>query len=108
MNTVLNGVKNWKVYLDDIVAYSSTWPEHLKTLTEIFGRLRATSLTLNLAKSMFGKAIVTYLGKEVGQGKVCPVAEKVQAILEFPAPRTHRELRRFLGMAGSGVLPQFC
>ncbi|KAK2895729.1 hypothetical protein Q8A73_015217 [Channa argus] len=99
MNTVLSGVNTCEVYLDDIVAYSATWSEHLKTLSEIFSRLRAASLTLNLAKCEFGKAVVTYLGKQVGQGQVCPVAAKVQAILDFPAPQTRHELRRFLGMA---------
>lgn len=68
MNTVLYGVSNCDVYLDDIVAYSSTWSEHLQTLETIFSRLQAASLTLNLAKCEFGKAIVTYLGKQVGQG----------------------------------------
>ncbi|KAK2920619.1 hypothetical protein Q8A73_000104 [Channa argus] len=100
MNTVLSGVNTCEIYLDDIVAYSATWSEHLKTLSEIFSRLRAASLTLNLAKCEFGKVVVTYLGKQVGQGQVCPVAAKVQAILDFPAPQTRRELRRFLGMAG--------
>lgn len=43
---------------------------------------------------------MTYLGKLVGQGQVCPVEAKVQAIKEFRVPTTRRELRRFLGMAG--------
>jgi len=100
MNRVLCGVGNCEVYLDDSVAYSSTWLEHLKTLSEIFDRLRSASLTLNLAKCEFGKAIVTYLGKQVGQGQVCPVAVKVQTIIDVPPPQMRRELRRFLGMAG--------
>lgn len=100
MSTVLNGVEHCEVYLDDIVAYSSTWSEHVRTLTEIFDRLHSASLTLNLAKCEFGKAMVTYLGKQVGQGNVLPVAAKVQAIVDFPAPQTRRDLRRFLGMAG--------
>ena len=45
-------------------------------------------------------ATVTYLGKEVGRGQVCPVSAKVSAIEAFPPPTTRRELRRFLGMAG--------
>lgn len=40
------------------------------------------------------------MGKEVGQGQVCPVSAKVSAIADFPVPTTRRELRRFLGMAG--------
>ena len=100
MSTVLRGGSNCEVYLDDIVAYSSHWTEHVKTLSEIFERLCKASLTLNLVKCEFGKAVVTYLGKIVGQGRVCPVTAKVQAIVDFPAPQTRRELRRFLGMAG--------
>lgn len=59
MNIVLCGFSNCEGYLDDIVAYSSTWTEHLRTLSEIFHRLRDASLTLNLAKCEFGKAIVS-------------------------------------------------
>lgn len=100
VNTVLSGVKNCEAYLDDIVVYSSTWAEHMCTLQEVFRRLREASLTVNLAKCEFGKAMVTYLGKHVGQGQVRPLAAKVQAILDFPVPESRRQLRRFLGMCG--------
>ncbi len=63
-------------------------------------RLNEASLTLNLAKCEFARAVVTYLGKLVGQGQVRPVEAKVSAIIEFPSPTNKRELRRFLGMAG--------
>ncbi|XP_032434188.1 uncharacterized protein LOC116729628 [Xiphophorus hellerii] len=46
------------------------------------------SLTLNLAKCEFAKAVVTYLGKEVGHGQVRPVNAKVEAILSYPVPTT--------------------
>ncbi len=49
---------------------------------------------------MFAKAVVTYLGKKVGQGTVRPVEQKVAAILNFPSPTNKWELRRFLGMTG--------
>ncbi len=55
---------------------------------------------MNLAKCEIGKAVVTYLGKQVGQGFVKPIAAKVAAILEFPTPLNKRDLRRFLGMSG--------
>lgn len=57
-------------------------------------------MTLNLSKCEFAKAVVTYLGKVVGQGQVKPVNAKVESIVEFPAPSNKRELRRFLGMTG--------
>ncbi|KAL7867986.1 hypothetical protein SRHO_G00093700 [Serrasalmus rhombeus] len=87
-------------YLDDLVIYSATWRDHINQIKELFARLSAANLTINLAKCEFGKARVTYLGKVVGGGQVRPVEAKVEAVCNFPVPGTRRELRRFLGMAG--------
>ncbi len=100
VNIVLHDAPNCNAYLDDLVLYSLSWTEHICLLRTVFERLGKANLTLNLAKCEFGKATVTYLGKEVGQGQVRPVEAKVTAIAEFPVPTTRRELRRFLGMAG--------
>ena len=99
MRTVLSGVKNCEVYLDDVVVFSDTWAEHIHTLRDVFERLLGANLTLNVAKCEFGCATVTYLGKQVGQGKVRAVDAKIKAIIDYPAPKTRRGLRRFLGMA---------
>lgn len=100
VNIVLSGIPNCNAYLDDLVIYSSNWSEHLTVLQTVFERLANAPITINLTKCEFGKATVTYLGKQVGQGQVCPVSAKVSAIVDFPFPTTRRELRRFLGMAG--------
>ncbi len=100
MHTVLAGVENCEAYLDDVVVYSSSWSDHIQTLSVIFRRLCDASLTLNLAKCEFGKATVTYLGKQVGQGQVRPVEAKIQAVIDFPVPQSRRALRRFLGLCG--------
>lgn len=104
MRQVLCGVSKCEAYLDDVVVYFTLWPEHLATLSEVFGRFNDASLTLNLSKCEFGKATITYLGKQVGQGQVWPVTEKVQAVVDFPVSQTRHTLRRFLGMVLSGVL----
>lgn len=39
MQHVLSGVENCEAYLDDVVAYSSTWSDHLHTLSLIFSCL---------------------------------------------------------------------
>lgn len=71
-------------YVDDVVIYSKTWEEHLRTIRKFFERLSRAMLTTNLSKSEFGKAQVTYLGQVVGQGEVNPVSAKVEAIANFP------------------------
>lgn len=100
VNQVIHGMCCCEAYLDDMVLYSRSWSDHLDLLRELFTRLQKASLTVNLSKCEFGKARVTYLGKVVGGGQVCPVNTKVEAVCAFPVPTTRRELRRFLGMAG--------
>uniref|UniRef100_A0A3B3I2A9 Gypsy retrotransposon integrase-like protein 1 n=1 Tax=Oryzias latipes TaxID=8090 RepID=A0A3B3I2A9_ORYLA len=100
VNKVLGDVRNCRAYLDDIVVYSDVWSNHLATLRDVFERLSAASLTLNLAKCEFGKGTILYLGQQVGGGRVCPADVRVSAIIAFPVPTGRRELRRFLGMAG--------
>ena len=106
MRTVLAGVGNCEVYLDDVVAYSDTWQEHMHTMGLVFTRLAEAKLTLNLSKCEFGRATVTYLGKEVGQGQVRAIDAKVNAILNFPVPTSRRSLRSFIG--ASSYYRAFC
>lgn len=100
MNVVLGGLPHCAAYLDDVIVFSDTWSEHLSDLKKVLGRLEEANLTLNLAKCDIGKAMVIYLGRQVGQGQVRPVQAKVEAVANFPVPSTRRELRRFLGIAG--------
>ena len=81
MQLVLGDVPNCNVYLDDVVIFSNDWKAHMASLKMVFLRLAGASLTLNLAKCEFGKATVTYLGKQVGLGQVRPVDAKITAIL---------------------------
>ena len=55
---------------------------------------------MNLAKTEFCHATVTFLEHLVGQGQVKLLEAKVNAISEFPVPKCKRQLMRFLGMAG--------
>ncbi|MEL7522628.1 MAG: reverse transcriptase family protein, partial [Cyanobacteria bacterium J06553_1] len=97
-NKLIQDLKGSAVYLDDLVVFSETWPQHVKTLTELFSRLETANLTVNLAKSEIGKATLSYLGFEVGNGQLKPLEAKISAVMSYPVPQTRKELRRFLGM----------
>ena len=71
-----------------------------KTIRNFIDRLSEATLTINLTKSEFCHANLTFLGHMVGQGKVKPVEAKVEAISDFSVPSGNRLLMRFLGMAG--------
>ena len=100
INMVISGLHGCDAYIDDAIIYSDEWEEHLTTIRAFFDRLSDAKLTVNLAKSEFCHAILTFLGHVVGQGKVKPIEAKVKAISEFPVPTCKRQLMRFLGMAG--------
>ena len=87
-------------YIDDVIIYSDSWSDHLQRIRKFFDRLSKAKLTVNLAKTEFCHATVTFLGHLVGQGQVKPLEAKVNAISEFPVPKCKRQLMRFLGMAG--------
>lgn len=80
--------------------YDETWDNHLENLLSLFHRLADAGLTVNLQKSEFGHARVTYLGHVVGQGHVTPIAARVEALRDFPVPTSRKSLRRFLGTVG--------
>ena len=100
INSVTAGLDGCEAYIDDVIIYSDTWEDHLKTIRKFFERLSEAKLTVNLAKSEFARAHVTYLGHVVGQGQVKPVDAKINAIADFPRPESKKQLMRFLGMAG--------
>lgn len=69
MRKVLCGVTSCEAYLDDLVIYSNSWEDHVNRLDLVFSRLAEASLTLNLSKCEFVKAVITYLDKMVSQGQ---------------------------------------
>ena len=77
INQIDNGLDGVEAYLDDLVVHSNSWEEHLIILQELFARLTKAQMTVNLAKSDFCKATVTYLGHNIGQGQVKPLDSKV-------------------------------
>ena len=88
------------VYLDDLLIFSNSFEEHLDLLRLVAKRIQISGLTLNIQKSKFCMKEVNYLGYIVGEGGLRTSDEKVQSIRNFSEPRTPKELRRFLGMAG--------
>ena len=100
MNQIREGIPNVAVYLDDVVVFSDTWEEHIEQLHCLFDALNRANLVLNLRKCVFAKAQVQYLGHVVGLGELSPPTAKVEAIEQMPAPRTKKQVRRFLGTIG--------
>ena len=100
VKNVICGLDGCDAYIDDVIIYSDSWSDHLQRIRKFLDQLSKAKLTVNLAKTEFCHATVTFLGHLVGQGQVKPLEAKVNAISEFPVPKCKRQLMRFLGMAG--------
>lgn len=100
VNQIVMDLDGCEAYVDDLIVYSQTWEQHISQLRQLFQKLSEAKLTVNLVKSEFCHASVTYLGHVVGQGQVQPLKAKVEAIENYPAPTNKKALMRFLGMVG--------
>ena len=49
INKVIAGLPGCEGYIEDVVAYTETWEEHLHRMKQLFRRLRESQLTVNLA-----------------------------------------------------------
>ena len=97
VNLIIQGLEGIYAYLDDIVVTGDTWDEHLERLGMVLQGLQEACLTINLCKTSFCRATLTYLGHIVGNGTIRPKAANVEAILKYPVP-TSKKSRRFHDM----------
>ena len=98
MDSLLQGIPQTCVYLDDILITGTTVEEHLKNLDEVLCRLQTAGLRLKSSKCLFMAPSVEYLGHVIDSAGLHPRKAKVKAITEAPAPRNVTELRSFLGL----------
>ncbi|KAF0920280.1 hypothetical protein E2562_034128 [Oryza meyeriana var. granulata] len=88
------------VFFDDILIYSFTWADHLRHLRAVLLVLRQHRLFVKRSKCAFGVDSISYLGHIISEAGVAMDPAKVQAVLDWPQPRSARAVRGFLGLAG--------
>jgi hypothetical protein len=98
VHIVLSGL-NWKsclVYLDDIIIYSKTMDAHVGHLNEALTLLGTAGLSLKLAKCLFFKDTVDYLGHVIRPGKLAVAVKNTDSLRSALQPTTRIVLRSFL------------
>ena len=84
-------------YLDDIIIFSVSKEEHLE---KIFQKLREYRLKMKREKCDFFKKHLQYLGHLVSEEGFEPLLEKIKSIKNMPPPKTVKEVKQFLHLAG--------
>jgi hypothetical protein len=88
------------VYIDDVIIYSETWPEHMAHLRQLLKAAAKCGLTFSLPKCRFGFTELTMLGLGLSRYGLHTIKDRVRAVLDLAAPTTMGELHRLLGMFG--------
>ena len=71
------------VYLDDLLVYSPSFPDHLSSLRQVLEKLRSVGLRLNPDKCEFGQHRVKFLGHVVSKDGIDTDPDKVAAIRDW-------------------------
>ena len=81
------------------MTHSRTFPEHLQHLRLVFERLSAANLKLKASKCVFAMNCTKFLGFDISNKGIVPSSDKFDAIKNYPAPKTAKQVKRFLGLA---------
>jgi hypothetical protein len=88
------------VFFDDIVIYSKNWTTHLTHVDQVLHFLSKHQIFLKQSKCAFGTSDVEYLGHIVGKDGVRMNPKKIEAMQNWPRPKTLKIMHGFLGLTG--------
>jgi hypothetical protein len=88
------------VFFDDILIYRITWTYHLTHMDQVLHLLSQHQLFLKQSKCDFGALEVEYLGHMVGKDGIKVDLKNIEAMQDWPHPKTLKILHGFLGLIG--------
>lgn len=86
------------VFFDDILIYRQDWDSHMLHLGMILNIMRENGLHANPKKCVLAQSRIESLGHWISLEGVEADTEKVKAMLQWPIPRSLRELKGLLGL----------
>ena len=86
------------VFFDDIMVYSTSEADHLYRLQTVFQILQKQQLFANAKKCVFAQHRIEYLGHIIHPEGVSADPSKIQAMIDWPIPKSLKALRGFLGL----------
>ena len=88
------------VFFDDILVFSNHIEDHVKHLRIVFHLLRTSVLFAKKSKCEFFREKLEYLGHMISNQGVEPTTQKIEAIRNWPTPKTPKHIKSFLGLVG--------
>ena len=90
---------NWCIiYLDEIIVFTEDPDEHIKRLKGVFQKLAEAGLKLKPGKCEFFKSCISLLGHIVSADGIECDPKKIEAVKNWPVPKTVTEVKKFPGI----------
>ena len=96
---IFENIPNVIIYLDDLLLYPNEVKSHLKTLSIVFEILAKNQIKLNLAKSLFFKTQITYLGSTISGNSISVDQSRLPAFEKIVEPKNFKDLRKLIGFS---------
>ena len=84
------------VFIDDVMVATETEEGHDEIVEEVLRRLEENDLFMKLEKYVWKVREVGFLGVIIGEDRVRMEKEKVQGVIEWPVPRSVKDVQKFL------------
>ena len=85
--------------LDDVIIYSADPVLHVHHVRQILQILRENQLYAKIEKCEFDKDRMTFVGYMVSSSGIGMDPAKVSSVLDWPVPKTVKDVQSFLGFA---------
>ena len=87
------------VFIDDVMIATETEEGHDEIVEEVLRRLEENDLFVKPEKYVWKVREVGFLGVIIGEDRVRMEKEKVQGVIEWPVPKSMKDVQKFLGLA---------
>jgi len=100
INEILRDMINKRrvaAFVNNVLIGTETEEEHDKIVKEVLRRLEENNLFVKPEKCAWKVQKMNFLGVVMGQVKIEMEEDKVTGVLNWPTPKTVRDVRKFLG-----------
>jgi transposase InsO family protein len=87
-----------ELYIDDVITWGSTDEEFLENLETLFARFQKMNIKLHPDKCLLGVPELEFVGHLINEHGVTMSQDKIRKVLNFPLPKTSKDLRSFIGL----------
>jgi len=86
-------------FMDDVLVGTEEKKEHNEIVEEVLKKMKENDLYVKPEKCMWKVREIDFLGLVMGLGGINIQKNKVARVLEWPTPKTIKDVQKFLGLA---------